>query len=80
MDHENWLEIADFYAAGILEPDELAKFETHLSAGCLQCQTRIRETQEAIAAIPASLEAVSPALRAHRALMFERHLVLPVRC
>jgi anti-sigma factor ChrR (cupin superfamily) len=62
MDHENWLEIADFYAAGILEPDELAKFETHLSAGCLQCQTRIRETQEAIAAIPASLEAVSPAL------------------
>jgi glutathione S-transferase len=25
-------------------------------------------------------EAVSPALREHRALMFERHLVLPVRC
>ncbi len=25
-------------------------------------------------------EAVTPALRAHRALMFERHLVLPVRC
>ena len=24
-------------------------------------------------------EAVSPALREHRALMFERHLVLPVR-
>jgi hypothetical protein len=24
-------------------------------------------------------EAVSPALRTHRALMFERHLVLPVR-
>jgi ChrR Cupin-like domain len=61
MDHENWLEIADFYVTGVLEPDELTQFETHLSAGCLQCQTRIRETQEAIAAIPASLETISPA-------------------
>ncbi|HEX7231813.1 MAG TPA: cupin domain-containing protein [Candidatus Binatia bacterium] len=60
MDHENWLEIADFYVAGVLEPDELAEFKAHLSAGCLQCQMRIRETQEAIAAIPASLEAISP--------------------
>ena len=61
MDHENWLEIADFYVAGVLEPDELAAFEAHLSAGCLQCQTRICETQEAITAVPASLEATSPA-------------------
>src|ERR1041384_4670282 len=61
MDHENWLEIADFYVAGVLEPDELAEFEAHLSAGCLQCQTSIRETQEAIVGIPASLEAISPA-------------------
>ena len=61
MDHENWLEIADFYVAGVLEADELAEFKAHLSAGCLQCQTRIRETQEAIVAIPASLEAISPA-------------------
>ncbi|HEY1232032.1 MAG TPA: cupin domain-containing protein [Candidatus Binatia bacterium] len=61
MDHENWLEIADFYVAGVLESNELAEFKAHLSAGCLQCQTRIRETQDAIAAIPASLEAISPA-------------------
>src|SRR4026208_2301786 len=61
MDHENWLETADFYVAGFLEPDELAEFEAHLAAGCLQCHTHIRETQEAIAAIPASLETISPA-------------------
>jgi quercetin dioxygenase-like cupin family protein len=61
MDHENWLEIADFYVAGVLEPDELAEFRAHLSTGCLQCQTRIRETQEAITAIPASVEGISPA-------------------
>jgi len=61
MDHENWLETADFYVTGVLEPDELAAFEAHLSAGCLQCQTRIRETQEAITAVPASLNAISPA-------------------
>jgi quercetin dioxygenase-like cupin family protein len=61
MDHENWLETADFYVAGVLDPDELAEFKAHLSAGCLQCGTRIRETQEALAAIPASLQALSPA-------------------
>ena len=61
MDHENWLELADFYAAGALERDELAEFKEHLSSGCLQCQRRIRETQNTLAGIPTSLELISPA-------------------
>jgi quercetin dioxygenase-like cupin family protein len=61
MDHENWLDLADIYAAGALDGDELSRFEAHLSAGCLQCQARIRETREALAGLCVSLEPIAPA-------------------
>ena len=61
MAHENWLELADIYAAGALDGEELTQFETHLSAGCAQCQARIHEMQDAFTGIPASLEPISPA-------------------
>lgn len=61
MDHENWLDLADIYAAGALDGDELSRFEAHLSEGCLQCQARIRETREALARLSVSLEPITPA-------------------
>ena len=61
MDHENWLDLADIYAAGALDGDELGRFEAHLSAGCLQCQARIRETGEMLAGLSVSLESITPA-------------------
>lgn len=61
MDHENWLELADIYAAGALDGEELAQFETHLAAGCAECQARIRDARESLAEISHSLKPVLPA-------------------
>ena len=61
MDHENWLELADVYAAEALDGEDLSKFNAHLAAGCPLCQARIRETHEALAGISISLEPISPA-------------------
>ncbi len=60
MDHENWLELADLYAAGGLDRDELAQFEAHLAAPCPQCRARIREVQEALSELPLSLQPAAP--------------------
>lgn len=60
MDHENWLELADIYAAGALDGDELGRFEAHLSTGCTECQARIRETGEALAGLPVALAPIAP--------------------
>ena len=51
MDHENWLELADVYAAEALDGEDLSEFNAHLAAGCPLCQARIRETHEALAGI-----------------------------
>ncbi|HXV47189.1 MAG TPA: cupin domain-containing protein [Candidatus Binatia bacterium] len=61
MDHKNWSELADIYAAGALDGDELGRFEAHLSTGCIQCQARLRETGEALAGISVSLQPIAPA-------------------
>jgi len=71
MDHEIWFELADTYAAGALEGDELGRFEAHLSAGCLQCRSRIRETGEALAGLSVSLAPITPA-EAVKAKLLER--------
>lgn len=71
MDHENWLELADVYATGALDGEELAQFQAHLSAGCARCQARIHEIEDALAAIPVALEPVAPA-PALKASLFER--------
>ena len=66
MNHEQWLEQADVYAAGALDGQELAGYEAHLAAGCAICAERIRETREALTLLPRALPAVPPpsALRA----------------
>ena len=60
MNHEQWLEQADVYAAGALDGQELAGFEAHLAAGCAICAERIRETREALTLLPRALPAVPP--------------------
>lgn len=66
MNHDQWLEQADVYAAGALDGRELAGFEAHLATGCAICAERLRETREALALLPRSLPEVPPppALRA----------------
>jgi quercetin dioxygenase-like cupin family protein len=56
VEHEEWLEQAEFCALSALDDEELAQFEGHLSAGCLLCKARVRETEEMLAQLPASLE------------------------
>ena len=56
MEHEEWLERAEFFALGTLDGEELAQFKGHLSADCLLCKARVRETEEMLAQLPASLE------------------------
>jgi anti-sigma-K factor RskA len=66
MNHDQWLELADVYAAGALDGRELAEFEAHLATDCAQCAARIRATREALALMARSLPEVPPppALRA----------------
>jgi anti-sigma factor ChrR (cupin superfamily) len=71
MDHENWLELADIYAAGALDGDDLAQFQAHLATGCTFCQARIRENDEALAAIPTSVQSAAPAPSV-KASLFQR--------
>ena len=60
MEHEEWLERAEFYALSALDGEELTQFEAHLSSSCTICRARIRETEAILAQIPASLEPLTP--------------------
>jgi anti-sigma-K factor RskA len=71
MNHDAWLEQADVYALGALDGEELAQFEAHLATGCTLCAARLRETREALTALPESLPPVAPSA-ALRARVLER--------
>jgi anti-sigma-K factor RskA len=61
MTHESeWLERADVYALGALDPEERVRFEAHLAAGCAPCEARIIETREALTALPEGLAPIPP--------------------
>lgn len=60
MAHEEWLELADVYALGGLDGDDLVQFEAHLSSGCPQCQEQLKATTEALVLGASSLEPVVP--------------------
>ncbi len=66
MDHDEWLELAEIYALGALEGDKLTKFEAHLSSGCPQCDTWLKESEAALALVPGSLQPLTlpPAAKA----------------
>ena len=60
MSHEEFLNLADIYALGALDGEELAQFQTHLSAGCAECQTRVKEIYEAFTLVPGTIERLTP--------------------
>jgi quercetin dioxygenase-like cupin family protein len=60
VSHEELLDLADVYALGALDGEELAEFQAHLSAGCAGCRARINDASEAFAAMPSGLPALKP--------------------
>jgi anti-sigma-K factor RskA len=66
MNHNEWLERAEIYALGALDGEERVRFEAHLAAGCSACETRLRETGEALTLLPQSLQSLPapPAVKA----------------
>jgi anti-sigma-K factor RskA len=62
MNHDEWLERAEIYAVGALDGDELAQFEAHLASGCPACESRLRDTREALTLLPRSLTPITPPL------------------
>jgi anti-sigma factor ChrR (cupin superfamily) len=64
VSHEGLLDLADVYVLGALDGDELSQFETHLSAGCVECQARIKATGEALTLMPRSYEQLTPSANA----------------
>lgn len=60
MTHEELLELADLFALGVLEGDELRQFEGHRAAGCETCETRIKESATALDQIATQLAPIAP--------------------
>jgi len=60
VSHEELLDLADVYALGALDGDELAQFQAHLSSGCPECRTRIKETGAALAFLPHNSKPLTP--------------------
>ena len=60
MEHEEWLEQVEFYALSVLEGDELAKFEAHLSSGCALCKAKVGEALELFSRLSTSLDPIGP--------------------
>jgi anti-sigma-K factor RskA len=60
MRHEELLELADVYALGALEGEELKEFEDHLSSGCAQCRARLRDAGAVLTPLAGACEPLSP--------------------
>lgn len=71
MSHEELLDLADVYALGALDGDELAKFQAHLAAGCPECRTRIKAAGEALTLLPHNISPLTPPDRA-KSRLFEQ--------
>ena len=60
MSHDPWLELADIYATGALDGQELSRFEGHLASGCNLCESHLRETEEALSVLSRALPRLEP--------------------
>lgn len=60
VSHEELLNLADVYALGALDGDELTEFQGHLSAGCAECRARVKEAADALASLPNSIAPLKP--------------------
>jgi len=71
VSHEELLDLADVYALGALDGEELAQFQAHLSAGCAECQTRVKDAGDALAMVPQAITPLTPPDRA-KSRLFEQ--------
>src|SRR5258708_4688987 len=62
---DRYSEMAALYVVGMLEPEELRDFESHLEAGCEDCQAEVAALRECAAAVPLALpqQAAPPRVR-----------------
>jgi len=56
-------EMASLYSLGLLEPELVTDFESHLNGGCPACVSEVRDFSEAVAAAIAEMEHVDPPFR-----------------
>lgn len=69
MSHDELLDLAEIYVLGALDGDELAAFQTHLSAGCPACQARIKGAAETLTLLPGAITPLAPPDRAKSRLL-----------
>src|SRR5687768_11956546 len=68
MAHEEWLELADVYAAGALDGEELSRFEYHLTV-CPPCREYVIEIEVVLAEFPKALEPCFPSPEVKKCLL-----------
>jgi len=72
MTHEQkWQELAELYALGVLDGDDLTVFREHAAGGCSQCQQTLYETQTILGALPHTLTPLAPSPALKERLMAE---------
>lgn len=54
------LELAEIYALGALDGNDLAAIQAHLSAGCAQCHARVSEASAALTSLPGDYQMLTP--------------------
>lgn len=69
MNHEEWLERAEIYAAGALDGEDLTLFEAHLASGCAVCEKHLREGRDILLQLPRSLAPLEPPPRVKTELL-----------
>jgi anti-sigma-K factor RskA len=60
MSHEPYAELASGYALTALAPDERARFEGHLQAGCAECEALLTDYSETVTALARELPRTAP--------------------
>jgi anti-sigma-K factor RskA len=69
MTHEPFETLAQVYAVGALDGDDLARFEAHLRDGCPECEAVLRESAETLVALAKEVPPVIPPAHVRDALM-----------
>jgi quercetin dioxygenase-like cupin family protein len=59
VSHDELLDLAEIYALGALDGDDLAEYQAHLETGCGECQVRASEASQMLAALPGGYQALT---------------------
>jgi anti-sigma factor ChrR (cupin superfamily) len=66
---EDPAELAALYAAGALAPEEWARFEAHLAAGCPACEAELAQLSHVVAALGSAVEPRAPSAATREQLL-----------